>query len=152
MRYYSRRWDQDRGDTVARWGASQWFFETDDDGNVLRQVEVYEAGPTLRYDATVPADAYGRLSEIPLDPNEFENLAIAADEFNRVWPPMVPAGRDMSLENWLGRLTRIPEDIVWSLWAVGYWSAEQAASASEIADPYMWPNLRGVEKERDRAH
>src|SRR2546427_12493780 len=50
MRYYSRRWDEDRGDAFARWGASQWFFETDDEGNGRRQVEVYKAGPTLRYD------------------------------------------------------------------------------------------------------
>lgn len=56
----------------------------------------------------------------------------------------------MSLENWLGRLNRIPADIVWSLWAVGYWSADQAASASNVASSRPWPNLRGVERARDR--
>ena len=55
----------------------------------------------------------------------------------------------MTLENWLGRMDRIPVAIVWSLWAVGYWSAEQAASASD-AESDHWPNLQGVEKARDR--
>ena len=47
-------------------------------------------------------------------------------------------------------MDRIPAAIVWSLWAVGYWSAEQAASASDIADSDRWPNLRRVDKARDR--
>lgn len=48
--YYKRRWDEPRGDEYDHWGFSWWFFETTVDGEVLRQIEVYDSGPSHRYD------------------------------------------------------------------------------------------------------
>jgi hypothetical protein len=49
VRFYRRRWAETRGDEFNGWGHSVWFFEADDDGWSVRQVEVYDAGRILRY-------------------------------------------------------------------------------------------------------
>lgn len=51
MRYYKRRWEQGRGDQFDVWGPADYFFEVDDGGVVLRQMEVYANGTVLRYDS-----------------------------------------------------------------------------------------------------
>ena len=47
-RFYRRRWDQSRGDEFDAWGRSVWYFEVNEDGWPVRQVEVYDTGPVLR--------------------------------------------------------------------------------------------------------
>src|SRR4051812_34097671 len=47
--FYRRRWDETRGDEFDSWGHSLWYFETDDEGWPIRQVELYDAGRVLRY-------------------------------------------------------------------------------------------------------
>jgi hypothetical protein len=41
-------------------GPSLWLFETDEVGNVLRQVELYDGGQRLRYGENRLDDSYGR--------------------------------------------------------------------------------------------
>lgn len=63
-KYFRRRWDEARSDEWHSWGPSWWLFETDEDGRVLRQLEVYEDGPALQYDRDNPKDRYGGLSTV----------------------------------------------------------------------------------------
>lgn len=85
MRYFKRYWDEPRGDTHNAWGCSWWYFETDDTGIVSRQVEVYESGPTLRYDTRRLNDEFGGLTDQPLDLGEFASFEVQREEFERVW-------------------------------------------------------------------
>jgi hypothetical protein len=84
-RYYRRPWHETRGDDHDDWGTSEWYFEVGDDGWVSRQVEIYENGPTLRYDEGHIADEYGLLAEKPLPLDDFAPYEISADDFELVW-------------------------------------------------------------------
>lgn len=85
MRYFKRYWGEPRGDANDAWGCSWWYLETDSAGAVLRQIEVYDCGPTLRYDRQRLNDEFGGLSDQPLEFGEFANFEIAREEFERAW-------------------------------------------------------------------
>jgi hypothetical protein len=85
MKHLKRRWDEERADEHADWGCSWWLFETDDQGRVLRQIEIYDNGPKKRYSAENPTDPDGMLAEHPLDLAEFHQCAITAQEFEAQW-------------------------------------------------------------------
>ncbi|TYC19040.1 hypothetical protein FXF52_38795 [Micromonospora sp. MP36] len=38
-RFYRRRWNETRGDELDDWGRSLWYFEVDDDGWPVRQID-----------------------------------------------------------------------------------------------------------------
>ena len=71
VRFFRRRWDEDRGDAHADWGQSWWYFATDENGVVREQAEVYDNGCVLLYDAELVEDDFGGLSDQPLDLAEF---------------------------------------------------------------------------------
>ena len=86
VRYFGRGWDESRGDAFDSWGPAVYYFEVSDDGRLTRQVETYEAGPTLRYGPEREEDEHGRLGQARVE--EFEDWAaweITADEFERAW-------------------------------------------------------------------
>lgn len=83
MRYYRRR-SEDPDRPYGR-GPSTSFFETDDAGVIVRQVEIYEDGPVLRYSTAAPEDAHGRLSETPIEVDEWEPFIIPAEAFEQLW-------------------------------------------------------------------
>ena len=84
--YFKRPWDETTGSPLTNsWGTSIYYFETDDTGEVHRQLEVYNKGQRLRYDQKHIEDQYGGLSEILLDLKEFENYKIAKEEFEEAW-------------------------------------------------------------------
>lgn len=85
MTYYSKDWPDARSDQYAHWGSSRWYFETREDGSVVRQVEVYENGPRLRYNESHPQNEFGRLAETRLDLNQFAECEITAEEFTAAW-------------------------------------------------------------------
>ena len=93
MKHYRRPWDEPRGDQFDEWGTSVWYFEVGDDDVVLRQIEVYENGTVITYDADHPHDDYGGLSQVPLDPDEFAPFRISAVEFENVWDSTTPLNR-----------------------------------------------------------
>jgi hypothetical protein len=87
-RWFRRRWEESRGDAFDAWGASTWFFEVGADGWPVRQVEVYDEGPTLRYGPDHDEDEYGGLGRARLD--EFEDWApwaISSEDFEEAWQP-----------------------------------------------------------------
>ena len=73
MKYFKRNWNETRGDQFDNWGKSIWLFETDNNGEVLRQIEVYENGKVLKYDNQNIEDKLGALTDQNLDLIEFEN-------------------------------------------------------------------------------
>jgi len=92
VHHYKRRWNESRGDDFDSWGESWWLFETDDDFRPQRQMEIYDGGQVLRYHPEHIEDAYGQLSEVPLDPAEFEPFRISREEFERLWSSSAPLG------------------------------------------------------------
>jgi hypothetical protein len=86
-RFYRRRWEESRGDEFDAWGRSVWYFEVDDDGWPVRQIEVYDAGPVLRYGPGHEEDQYGGLGQASLDDPEedWSPFAITRAAFERVW-------------------------------------------------------------------
>lgn len=85
-RYFRRRWEEPRGDRYDAWGHSTWYFETGTDGWPTRQIEVYDAGPTLRYGPDLEEDEYGGLGLCQLDELEdWTPWAITADDFEAAW-------------------------------------------------------------------
>lgn len=85
VHYYRRQWDERRGDRHDDWGASTWYFETDESGGVLRQLEIYDGGQRRRYDQVHQEDADGALSESPLAPDEWAPWRITREGFEAEW-------------------------------------------------------------------
>lgn len=87
MRCFKRDWDERRGDGLAGWGTSTWYFEVGDDRFVSRQLEVYANGRALKYDEGHPEDELGGLSESALDleGDGFLPFEITRAEFEAAW-------------------------------------------------------------------
>ena len=86
MNYYKRFWDETTGDDLTdSWGTSTFYFETDEENNVLRQVQVFQNEKGLKYGDEFSQDEYGFLSDQPLDDEEFKSLRIEKDEFENFW-------------------------------------------------------------------
>jgi hypothetical protein len=82
--FYRREWEERRGDAHDDWGTSVWYFEVED-GQVLRQVEVYANGSHLKYSIDFLEDGFGGLAEQSLDESEFQPFAILPGDFDVVW-------------------------------------------------------------------
>lgn len=92
-RYYKRFWDESRGDSRDDWGTSTWYFEVSDDRKASRQIEVYENGNVLKYDDELVFDDFGGLADPPFDEEEYSDVEISADHFERVWSSTKPFNR-----------------------------------------------------------
>jgi hypothetical protein len=86
-RFYRRRWEETRGDEFDGWGYSFWYFETDDTGWPVRQVEVYDAGHVLRYGPGHEEDRYGALGQVSIHDcgDDWSIFEITGVEFERIW-------------------------------------------------------------------
>jgi hypothetical protein len=93
MRYFKRAWDETRGDEFNAWGTSTWMFETDDEGNAVRQIELYANGSVLTYDRVHLHDRYGMLSDKALDVDDFAPYEIASGEFEDTWSTLRSVNR-----------------------------------------------------------
>lgn len=89
--YVKRHWNETRGDQFDGWGTSWWYFETADDGGVIRQVENYESGVFLYYDAKRDVDSCGGLVLVPLDLSNPHYLYILKHQFEAIWERAVKA-------------------------------------------------------------
>jgi hypothetical protein len=86
MNYYKRDWDETTGDELTNsWGTSTFYFETDQDNYVLRQLQVFKNGRGLKYWTEFTEDDYGMLSDQPLEPDDFVQHMIDKAEFEKVW-------------------------------------------------------------------
>ncbi|GGZ05135.1 hypothetical protein GCM10007388_43420 [Pseudoduganella plicata] len=85
LKHVKRHWNETRGDQHDDWGTSWWYFEVAADGRVIRQVEQYESGTLLHYDAKRDIDTCGGLALEPLDLSESGYQEILDKEFEHVW-------------------------------------------------------------------
>jgi hypothetical protein len=85
--YVKRYWNELRGGAHDAWGTSWWYFEVDDKGWVLRQIEQYDAGMRLRYGEQNAEDEFGGLSQIPIDLSEPVYSAVSQLDFEALWNP-----------------------------------------------------------------
>lgn len=85
MNYYKRNWNETRGDQYDSWGKSIWYFETGNNGEVLRQIEAYENGKVLKYDNQNIEDEFGGLADQNLNLTEFVEFSIEKEEFENKW-------------------------------------------------------------------
>ena len=76
MKYFKRNWNETRGDQYDSWGKSVWLFETDNNGEVLRQIEIYDNGKVLKYDNQNIEDEFGMLADQNIDLTEFNEFTI----------------------------------------------------------------------------
>ena len=86
MYYFKRYWDESTGNTLTdSWGTSCFYFETEADGTVIRQIQVFDNNNALKYTVDYDEDGFGGLSEIALEIEEFERYHIEQSEFEWAW-------------------------------------------------------------------
>ena len=85
MKYYQRQWSEKRGDEYDNWGTSNWYFEIDEKGFPVRQIEKYENGKVLKYDLENMEDEFGELGEQKIEFEEFAEFEITKEEFIKEW-------------------------------------------------------------------
>ena len=83
--YYKRHFDEIRTEQSESWGTCNYYFETNQTGEVLRQIEVYENGRKLKYSQQFIKDEFGFLSDQTIDLFDFENFTIKKDNFEFQW-------------------------------------------------------------------
>jgi hypothetical protein len=63
-----------------------YYFEVDDDVWPVRQIEVYDAGPVLRYGPERVQDSFGSLGDQPLgELDEWSEWEIPESDFDQLW-------------------------------------------------------------------
>jgi len=85
MHYYKRHFEEIRIEKSELWGTCDFYFETDQNGEVLRQMEIYENGKQLKYSEEMIEDEFGFLTDQPIDLLEFEAFAIDKNDFEDEW-------------------------------------------------------------------
>lgn len=83
--YYKRHFNEIRTEKSEIWGTCDYYFETNQNGQILRQIEVYENGKELKYSDEFIEDEYGFLADQPIDLLDFENFVINKSDFEYQW-------------------------------------------------------------------
>jgi hypothetical protein len=83
--YFKRHCDELRGDEHNAWGISWWYFEVDEKGGVLRQIEQYDSGVRLCYGEQHIEDEFGGLGQTALDLSESGYTAISSQDVKAAW-------------------------------------------------------------------
>jgi hypothetical protein len=84
--YFKRHWNETTGDPKTdSWGTSFYYFETDTEGDVLKQIVVYENGKILKYSHLRLEDEYGGLSEKALDLADNEYTPLSKNDYFALW-------------------------------------------------------------------
>ncbi|WP_211236783.1 hypothetical protein [Sporocytophaga myxococcoides] len=98
-RYFKRKWNETRGDEFDSWGTSIWYFEVEDNGYAVKQIELYDNGNRLKYHLDKRFDDYGGLGSQPLDLDEFKEFEINQDEFDFEWNKSNPKQEHQEILN-----------------------------------------------------
>ncbi len=86
MKYFKKKWTESTGEEwTNNWGESMFYFETDEQLNVERQLQQFENGKFLKYDTKYLEDKFGGLSEVSLDLEGFGDHEISKEEFDQIW-------------------------------------------------------------------
>ncbi|MFC0343366.1 hypothetical protein [Epilithonimonas hispanica] len=86
LKYFKKHWNETTGEELTdSWGHSIYFFETDFNLTVIRQIQLFQNGKSLKYDDENLQDDYGALSDQPLESEEFIDNEISKTEFYEIW-------------------------------------------------------------------
>jgi hypothetical protein len=83
--YYKRHFNESRIEKFETWGTCDFYFESNQKGEILRQIEVYENGRRLKYSEEIIEDEFGFLSDQKIDLLEFEKFTIKQKDFEYQW-------------------------------------------------------------------
>lgn len=83
--YYKRHFNESRIEKFETWGNCDFYFESNQKGEILRQIEVYENGRRLKYSEEIIEDEFGFLSDQKIDLLEFEKFTINKKDFEYQW-------------------------------------------------------------------
>jgi hypothetical protein len=83
--FYKRHFDEVRTEKFEIWGTCIYFFETNQNGEILRQIEVYENEKRLKYSEEFIEDEFGFLADQKIDLSEFEEYTISKNDFEHQW-------------------------------------------------------------------
>ncbi|MEY4904026.1 MAG: hypothetical protein RLZZ292_1841, partial [Bacteroidota bacterium] len=86
LQYYKRPWNETTGDPKTDdWGTAVYYFETDAQGDVLKQIVFYQNGKTLKYSNLHLEDKFGGLTDQALDLTDSGYISIHKKEFFTLW-------------------------------------------------------------------
>jgi hypothetical protein len=83
--YYKRHFDEIRTENYEIWGTCDYYFETNQNGEILRQIEIYENGKKLKYSEQFTDDEFGFLADQPINLLDFEKFSITKNDFEYQW-------------------------------------------------------------------
>lgn len=83
--YFKRYFDESRIEKSENWGTCIYYFEANFNGEILRQIEIYENGKVLKYSHEFIEDEYGFLADQEIDLLEFKEFSISKSEFEDQW-------------------------------------------------------------------
>lgn len=82
--YFKKEWDETTGEELTEsWGKSVYYFETDLQFNVVRQIQIFKSGKAIKYDLEYVDDKFGGLAESPIELDGFNT--INESEFDNLW-------------------------------------------------------------------
>ena len=86
LQYFKKDWTESSGEEITdSWGTSTFYFETNNDFYISRQIQFFANGKILKYDEQHLEDEFGFLSDQPLEIDEFINCEITKVEFDEIW-------------------------------------------------------------------
>ncbi|UPZ16445.1 hypothetical protein [Flavobacterium humidisoli] len=85
MLYFRRYFYEPRIEKNENWGSSIYYLESNEDGEIIRQIEVYENGKKLKYSEEFIGDEFGFLSDQKIDLIEFKDFTITKKDFDEQW-------------------------------------------------------------------
>ena len=83
--YYKRHFNESRIEKFETWGTCDYYLESNQKGEILRQIEVYENRKILKYSEELIEDQFGFLADQKIDLLEFEKLTINKKDFENQW-------------------------------------------------------------------
>ena len=83
--YYKRHFDEIRIEKFETWGTCDYYLESNQKGEILRQIEIYENGRRLKYSEEFIEDEFGFLADQTINLLEFEEYAINKNDFEYQW-------------------------------------------------------------------
>jgi len=83
--YHKRKFNEPTTENNENWGNCEYYFETNQDGEIIRQIEPYQNGKVLRYSEMNIKDEYGFLADQSIDLKEFSQFEISKIEFENKW-------------------------------------------------------------------
>lgn len=85
-RYFKKFWNETTGDELTDcWGKSKYSFETDENCNVLKQIQVFQNKKILKYDEQNFEDQYGFLTDRPLEIEDLGDSELSEIDFYKIW-------------------------------------------------------------------